>query len=68
MKLNKLSEWGFAAPSILTLVFILVWLCFDEPKMSLWWCFAPVIIQIAMILVLIIAITVLWAIGRNKQP
>lgn len=68
MKQKNLSKWGFAAPSILTIVFILVWLCFDEPKMSLWWCFAPVIIQIAMILVLIIAITVLWTIRRNKQP
>lgn len=66
MKQKNLSKWGFAVPSILTIVFILVWLCFDEPKMSLWWCFAPVIIQIAMILVLIIAITVLWTIKRKK--
>lgn len=68
MKQKNLSKWGFAAPSILTIVFILVWLCFDEPKMSLWWCFAPVIIQIAMILVLIIAITILWTRRRHKQP
>lgn len=66
MKQKKLSKWGFAAPSILTIAFILVWLCFDESKISLWWCFAPVIIQVAMILVLIIAITVLWTIKRKK--
>lgn len=65
MKQKNLSKWGFAAPSILTIVFILVWLCFDEPKMSLWWCFTPVIIQIAMILVLIIAIIILWILRRR---
>ena len=68
MKQKNLSKWGFAAPSIMTIVSILIWLCFDEPKMSLWWCFAPVIVQIAMILVLIIAITILWTVRRHKQP
>lgn len=66
MKQKNLNKWGFAAPSIMTLASILIWLCFDEPKISLWWCFAPVIVQIAMIMLLFLAIVILWTFRKRN--